>query len=75
MTIQVTMSKEEFLEWNAFQEYKSSIKCGIIELNTHYNDLLKLLLEEGKWEDKNKVDKIVHKMNEAIKALERNDTK
>ena len=70
MTIQVTMSKEEFLEWNSFQDYKQQIKCGIIDLNNAYNDLLKELLEEEKWQDRNKIDKLVKRMNEAISNIE-----
>lgn len=70
MTVNVTMSKEEFLEYNDYKEFKNTVKCGIIDLKDNYNAMLKMLLEDGIWEDKNKYDKIIKKLNDNISTIE-----
>lgn len=71
MTITVTMSKEEFLEWNDYKKFKSNIKCGIIDLNSNINSLMKIMLDDGIWVDKNKYDKQLKLINASISNLER----
>ena len=71
MTINVTMSKEEFLEYNSYKELKNTMKCGIIDLKDNYNSLLKLLLEDEIWKDNNKYGKVINKINDNLSSLER----
>ena len=40
MKITVEMTKDEFLNWNNFLEYKNIIKSGIIEIEDMYNTLV-----------------------------------
>ena len=70
MTINVTMSKEEFLDYNEYDALKQKVKCGIIDLNTEYSNLLNKLLNDGIWKDKNEYDKIIKKINSIISDLE-----
>lgn len=70
MTITVSMSKEEFLDYNKYKEFKNNLKCGIIELNDCVNALMKEMLEDGIWVDKNKYDKLLHKINSSISSIE-----
>ena len=55
MTINVTMSKEEFLEYNSYKELKNTMKCGIIDLKDNYN----------------KYGKVINKINDNLSSLER----
>lgn len=70
MTITVNMSKEEFLDYCNEKDFKTQVKCSIIELKDNYNMLLKELLEDGVWVDNNKYDKIIKKINHDITILE-----
>lgn len=71
MTVTVTMSKEEFIEYNNFDLYKSSVKCSIIDLTNSYNKIFKRLLDDGlavEYEDLlndlgNKIRKIEKEVN------------
>ena len=71
MTVTVNMSKEEFLDYCNDKNFKSQLKCSIIDLKDNYNALLKLLLEDGIWTDRNKYGKIIDKLNSNITELER----
>ena len=62
MTINITMSKEEFLEYLNYQEFKSKVKCGIIDLESIINELMKEMLSDGIWVDHNKYDKLLKKL-------------
>lgn len=62
MTINITMSKEEFLEYLNYTEFKSKVKCGIIDLESNINELMKEMLQDGIWVDKNKYDKLLKKL-------------
>lgn len=70
MTITVNMSKQEFLEYNEYANFKYRVKCGIIDLKEDYNELLKLLLDDGIWKDNNSYGKVVNKINKDIDKLE-----
>lgn len=62
MTINITMSKEEFLEYLNYQEFKSKVKCGIIDLESITNELMKEMFNDGIWVDHNKYDKLLKKL-------------
>lgn len=71
MTVTVNMSKEEFLDYCNYKNFMSSMKCSIIDLKDNYNSLLKLLLDDGIWKDRNNYGKVIDKINDSITALER----
>lgn len=71
MTITVNMSKEEFLEYCNYKDFKSSIKCSIIDLKDNINGMMKMLLEDEVWKDNNKYDKKFKKICENLDVLER----
>lgn len=66
MTINVTMSKEEFLDYCKYSSFKSNIKCGIINLESIYDNLCKELLESG---NMNNCRKIMNEFSEVLKTL------
>lgn len=71
MTITVTMSKEEFMDYMDFKNFKNQVKCGIIDLNTEMNALMEMSLEDGIWEDNNKYDKVFKKILSISNKIER----
>lgn len=70
MTVTVTMSKEEFLEYSNYEKYKSSIKCSIIDLNSSYNDLFNELLNDGILHE-DKYEKLMQKIVKNISKIEK----
>lgn len=71
MTITVTMSKEEFMDYMNFKNFKNQVKCGIIDLNTEVNELMKMSLEDKIWEDGNKYDKVFKKIIKITDSIEK----
>lgn len=71
MTINVAMSKEEFIDYLNYQEFKTQVNCGIIDLEGKFNELLKMLLEDECWKDNNKYDKQLKKINECLLSIKR----
>lgn len=70
MTINVTMSKEEFLDYNKYTSFKNNIKCGIIKLESIYDSLCKELLEEG---NITKYNKLMHEFDETLTIMKEAD--
>lgn len=66
MNITVNMTKDEFLEYCKFTEFKSKQKTGIIEVNSSINNLMSELLKDGIWETDNKYDKLLKALNKSI---------
>lgn len=71
MTITVNMSKEEFLDYNSYNEFKNTVKCGIIDLEDKLNSMYRYMLEDAIWSDKNKYDKLVKEVNKIVSDLKR----
>ena len=66
MTVNVTMSKEEFLEYCKYSGLKKDIKCDIITLESIYDKLCKELLVEG---NINKYNKLMSDFNDTLYHL------
>lgn len=70
-TVTVTMSKEEFLSYCNSVDFKSSIKCGIIDLNNVINEITKkLMMDNIIKEDNGDYYSLIQKLNEAVKSIE-----
>ena len=70
MTINITMSKEEFNDYQNYEVFKNQLKCGTIDLKDNINQLCKLLLEDKIWVDNNKYDKIIKSIFKNLNTIE-----
>lgn len=70
MTINITMSKEEFNDYQNYEVFKNQLKCGTIDLKDNINILVKELLNDQIWKDNNKYDKIIKKIFDNIDTIE-----
>ena len=69
MTINVTMTKDEFLDYTKFLDYKAQIQTAQVDLRDVFNDLYHELLQDGVLKDKNKDDKLMNNFSTAIDKL------
>lgn len=69
MTINVTMTKDEFLDYTKFLDYKAQIQIVHVDLTDIFNDLYRELIQDGIIKDKNKYDKLMNKFSTAIDKL------
>lgn len=69
MTINVTMTKDEFLDYTKFLDYKSQIQTVQVDLRDIFNDLYRELLQDGIIKDKNSYDKLMNKFSTALDIL------
>lgn len=70
MTISVTMSKDEFIDYTKFNDYKQKVKSLVVDLNEIFNSIYSSLLEDGLLTDKNKYGKIMNNYTKVISKLE-----
>ena len=67
MTITVSMSQEEFLDYIKYKENVINDKQVKNEINDKYNKLLSYLIEDKVWVDGNKYDKIIKELGKVIR--------
>ena len=71
MTINVTMSQEEFIDYISYKNDVTSNKVIKHEINDNYNKLLNQLLEDGIWKTNNKYDNLLKNLSSSINKIER----
>ena len=70
MTINISMSKEEFNDYQNYEVFKNQLKCDTIDLKENINELCKMLLTDGLWEDNNEYDEIVKRIFKNLNTIE-----